>query len=152
MGKEGEERWNCGWRNRSDEWRHRLGLAVDACLCGIVLSQSGDTLLIMVVVVGFVDQEVVMDNSGFFFLSLGGSMMMCDGCGFGWFDTLIMTTGFPVWLRDLGFLVGMKFSGGLMINAGEVFKANKVGLVAFLLYRNWTQFRLRHRTKLTQEL
>ena len=79
-------------------------------------------------------------------------MMMSDGCGFRWFDTLIMTTGFPVWLRDLGFLVGMKFSGGLMINAGEVFKANKVGLVAFLLYRNWTQFRLRHRTKLMQEL
>ena len=79
-------------------------------------------------------------------------MMMCDRCGFRWFDTLIMTTGFPVWLRDLGFLVGMKFSGGLMINAGEVFRANKVGLVAFLLYRNWTQFRLRHRTKLMQEL
>ena len=52
---------------------------------------------------------------------------------------LIMTTGFLVWLRDLGFLVGMKFSGGLMISASEV--ANKVGLVAFLLYRNWTQFR-----------
>ena len=78
--------------------------------------------------------------------------MMCDGCGFRWFDTLIMMTGFSVWLRDLGFLVSMKFSGGLMINAGEVFKANKVGLVAFLLYRNWTQFRLRHRTKLTQKL
>ena len=79
-------------------------------------------------------------------------MMMCDGCGFRWFDTLIMMTGFSVWLRDLGFLVGMKFSGGLMISAGEVFKANKMGLVVFLLYRNWSQFRLRHRTKLTQKL
>ena len=93
----------------------------------------------------------MMDNSGFFFF-LGGSTMMCDGCGFRWFDTLIMTIGFSVWLRDLGFLVGMKFSGGLMINAGEVFKANKVGLVAFLLYRNGTQFRLRYRTKLTRKL
>ena len=49
------------------KWRHWLGLAVDACLCGIVLSQSGATLLIMVVVIGFVDQKVMMDNSGFFF-------------------------------------------------------------------------------------
>ena len=60
--------------------------------------------------------------------------MMCDGCGFRWFesfDTLIMTIGFSVWLRDLGFLVGMKFSGGLMINAGEVFKANKAGWLLF---------------------
>ena len=57
--------------------------------------------------------------------------MMCDGCGFRWFDTLIMMTGFSVWLRDLGFLVGMKFSGGLMISAGEVFKAKKMGLVVF---------------------
>ena len=48
------------------KWRHWLGLAVDACLCGIVLSQSGATLLIMVVVIAFVDQEVMMDNSVFF--------------------------------------------------------------------------------------
>ena len=88
----------------------------------------------MVIVIGFVDQEVVMDNSGFFFLSLGGSMMMCDRCGFRWFDTLRMTTGFPVWLRDLGFLVGMKFSGGLMINAGKVFKANKGQNLLFRLF------------------
>ena len=60
-------------------------------------------------------------------------MMMCDGCGFRWFDTLIMTAGFSVWLRDLGFLGGMKFSGGLTISVGEVFKANKMGLVVFLL-------------------
>ena len=57
--------------------------------------------------------------------------MMCDGCGFRCFDTLIMTIGFSVWLRDLGFLVGMEFSGGLMTSVGKVFKANKVGLVAF---------------------
>nr|POE99867.1 hypothetical protein CFP56_35512 [Quercus suber] len=31
--------------------------AMDACLCGIVLSQSGAILLLMVAVVGFVDQE-----------------------------------------------------------------------------------------------
>lgn len=63
-----------------------------------------------------------------------------------------MATGFSVWLRELGFLVGMKFFGGLMISASKVFKANKVDLVVFLLYRNWTQFRLRHRTKLMQKL
>ena len=103
---------------------------MDACLSGIVQSQSGATLLIMVVVVGFVDQEVMMDNSGIFFFP-GGSTMMCDGCGFRWLDTLIMTIGFSVLLRDLGFLVGMEFSGGLMTSAGKDFKANKVGLVAF---------------------
>ena len=91
------------------------------------------------------------DGKFFFFLP-EGSTMMCDGCGFRWFDTLIMTTGFSVRLRNLGFLVGIKFSGGLMTSVGEVFKANKVGLVVFLLYRNWSQFRLRHRTKLTQKL
>ena len=74
--------------------------------------------------------------------------MVCDGCGFRWFDTLIMVTGFSVWLRVLGFLVGMKFSDGLMINASEVFEADKVGLVVFFLYRNWTQLRLRHIAKL----
>ena len=78
--------------------------------------------------------------------------MVCDGYGFRWFDTLIMATGFSVWLRVLGFLVGMKFFDGLMISAGEVFKADKVGLVVFLLYRNWTQFRLRHRAKLILKL
>ena len=62
--------------------------------------------------------------------------MVCDGCGFKWFDTLIMVTRFSVWLRVLGFLVGMKFSDGLMISAGEVFKADKVGLIVFLLYKN----------------
>ena len=74
--------------------------------------------------------------------------MVCDGCGFRWFDTLIMANGFSVWLRVLGFLVGMKFSDGLMISAGEVFKANEVGLVVFFLYRNWTQLKLKHIAKL----
>ena len=46
----------------------------------------------------------------------------------------------------------MKFSGGLMISAGEVFKAGKVSLVVFLLYRNWMQFRLRHKAKLMEKL
>ena len=89
----------------------------------------------------------MMDNFGFFFF-FGGPMMVCDGCGFRWFDTLIMANGFSVWLRVLGFLVGMKFSDGLMISAGEGFKANKVGLVVFFLYRNWTQFKLKHIAKI----
>ena len=74
--------------------------------------------------------------------------MVCDGCGFKWFDTLITVTTFSVWLRVLGFLVGMKFSDGLMISAGEVFKPDKVGLIVFFLYRNWTQFKLKHIAKL----
>ena len=74
--------------------------------------------------------------------------MVCVGCGFKWFDTLITVTRFLVWLRVLGFLMGMKFSDGLTISSGEVFKVDKVGLIVFFLYRNWTQFKLKHIAKL----
>ena len=49
------------------KWWHRLGLAVDACLCGIVLLQSGATLLIMVVVIGFVGPTGYDGQLWFFF-------------------------------------------------------------------------------------
>ena len=119
------------WHYSTAEWSHFINYG---CCCWICGPRDYD------------------GQPWFFFFFFEGSTMMCDGCGFRWFDTLIMTAVFSVWLRDLGFLADMKFSGGLMISSGEVFKANKVGLVVFLLYRNWSQFRLRHRTKLTQKL
>ena len=69
------------WHCSIAEWRHFINYGC----CGRICGPRG------------------YDGKFFFFLP-EGSTMMCDGCGFRWFDTLIMTTGFSVWL--CGYVVG----------------------------------------------